>query len=512
MKHTLPTLAALLPLGGMLAFGFVAAAETKPAMPSVEKKAEAAASSPVAVPAFPGAEGYGAQTRGGRGGRVIAVTNLNDSGPGSLREACASKGPRIVVFRVSGTITLKSSLKISSPYVTIAGQTAPGDGICLKDHPLSINADEVIIRYLRVRVGNASGVDYDAVGGRGQKNIIVDHVSVSWSIDEALSIYHCENLTVQWCMITESLYNAGHVKGAHGFGGIWGGNNNTYHHNLLAHHTSRNPRFASASGSSDYRNNVLYNWGYNSAYGGEKGDRPDTNTPQVNPTTVNMVANYLKPGPATVAGEVRHRIVSPSSRKGAEDYGKWYVADNVVEGSLTVSADNWNGGVQVQGGEAALAALKLDQPWPALPINQQTAQEAYRAVLEKAGASLPNRDSIDARIVKEVRGGYATYEGATYKKNPRISDPSKKTGIIDTQSDVGGWPELKSLPVPPDSDGDGMPDEWENKHGLNPNDASDGPQDKDKDGYTNVEESLHGTDPTVFVDYTEADNNINTLT
>ena len=387
----------------------------------------------------------------------------------------------------------------------------PGDGICLKDYPLSINADEVIIRYLRVRVGNASGIDYDAVGGRGQKNIIVDHVSASWSIDETMSIYHCENLTVQWCMITESLYNAGHVKGAHGFGGIWGGNYNTYHHNLLAHHTSRNPRFASASGSSDYRNNVLYNWGYNSAYGGEKGDRPDTNTPQVNPTTINMVANYYKPGPATVPGEVRHRIVNPSSRKGAEDYGKWYVADNVMEGNPAVTANNWNGGVQASGGEAALAALKLDKPWPALPINQQTAQEAYRAVLEKAGASLPNRDSIDARIVDEVRGGYATYEGAAYKKNARVSDPSKKTGIIDTPADVGGWPELKSLPAPADSDGDGMPDEWETKYGLNPNDASDGSQDKDKDGYTNVEEYLNGTDPTVSVDYTKPENNINTL-
>ena len=259
------------------------------ALPSSGYAAEAPS-----VPSFPGAEGYGAQTRGGRGGKVIAVTNLNDSGPGSLREACTSKGPRIVVFRVSGTIALKSSLKISNPYITIAGQTAPGDGICLKDYPLSINADEVIIRYLRVRVGNASGIDHDAVGGRGQKNLIVDHVSASWSIDETMSIYHCENLTVQWCMITESLYNAGHIKGAHGFGGIWGGNYNSYHHNLLAHHTSRNPRFASASGSSDYRNNVLYNWGYNSAYGGEKGDRPDTNTPQVNPTTINMVANYLQ--------------------------------------------------------------------------------------------------------------------------------------------------------------------------------------------------------------------------
>ena len=367
------------------------------------------------VPAFPGAEGYGSVTIGGRGGQVIVVTNLNDAGPGSLREACTSKGPRIVVFGVSGTITLKTPLKISNPYITIAGQTAPGDGICLKDYPLSIDASEVIVRYLRVRMGQASGNDYDSVGGRGRKNVIVDHVSASWSIDETMSIYHCENLTVQWCMITESLYNAGHVKGTHGFGGIWGGNYNTYHHNLIAHHTNRNPRWASASGFNDYRNNVVYNWGGNSTYGGEKGDRPDTDTPQVNPTTINMVANYYKPGPATTPGEMRHRIVNPSSRKGIEDYGKWYVADNVMAGNEAVSANNWNGGVQFAGGEAALAALKLDKPWPALPINQQTAQAAYNSVLEKAGASI-RRDSIDVRIMDEVRGGYATYEGTAHKK------------------------------------------------------------------------------------------------
>ena len=466
---------------------------------------------PPPVPAFPGAEGYGARTRGGRGGRVIAVTNLDDSGPGSLRQACASKGPRIVVFRVSGTIALKSPLSISNPYITIAGQTAPGDGVCLKDHPLRIGADEVVIRYLRVRTGGASGADSDAVEGRGRKNIIIDHVSASWSIDETMSIYHCQNVTVQWCLISESLYGAGHAKGAHGFGGIWAGDHSTYHHNLLAHHSSRNPRFASASGHTDYRNNVLYNWGYNSAYGGEKGDRPDTNTPQANPTTVNMVANYYKPGPATSPGAVRYRIVSPSSRKEADDYGKWYVADNVVEGNQAVTADNWNGGVQPQHGGPYLAGLKLDKPWPALPIKQQTAEEAYRAVLEKAGAALPKRDGVDARIVDEVRGGYATYEGATYKKNARLSGPSGKTGIIDSPADVGGWPELGSLPAPADGDGDGMPDAWESKFGLDPGGASDGPRDDDRDGYTNIEEHLNGTDPTAFVDYAKAENNVNTM-
>lgn len=450
------------------------------------------------VPAFPGAEGYGAMTRGGREGRVIAVTNLNDSGPGSLREACEGEGPRIVVFRISGNIALESPLRIRNSYITIAGQTAPGDGICIRKHPVMIDASEVIIRHLRVRLGDESGADADAISSRYQKNIILDHISASWSVDETLSIYHSENVTVQWCLISESLYGSHHVKGTHGFGGIWGSNYSTYHHNLLAHHSSRNPRFASGSGYTDFRNNVVYNWGHNSTYGGEK---QQPGNPKFNFSVINMVANYYKPGPATVPGAVTHRIVSPWSRNLADDFGKWYVADNVVHGNKALSANNWDGGVQPQHGSSYIAGLKLDQPWASMPINQQTAEEAYLAVLDNVGATLPKRDSVDARIIEEVRGGYATYEGATYKKNNRVSDNSKKTGMIDSQTDVGGWPELKSLPAPLDTDGDGMPDEWELRFGLNPKDASDGPQDKDGDGYTNLEEYLNGTDPTEFVDY-----------
>ena len=220
--------------------------------------------------AFPGAEGYGKYTAGGRGGKVYEVTNLNDFGKGSLRAAVEAEGSRTVVFRVSGTIDLKSNLTIRNPYITIAGQTAPGDGICIKRYPLSIGADEVIIRYIRVRLGDESGVDADAISSRYNKNLIIDHVSASWSVDETMSIYHNENVTVQWCLIAESLYQSNHIKGHHGFGGIWGSNYSTYHHNLLAHHSSRNPRFASGCGNTDYRNNVLYNWGYQSCYGGEK--------------------------------------------------------------------------------------------------------------------------------------------------------------------------------------------------------------------------------------------------
>jgi pectate lyase len=460
------------------------------------------------VPAFPGAEGFGSMTRGGRGGKVLTVTNLNDSGPGSLREACETEGSRIVVFRVSGTITLESRLRISNPYITIAGQTAPGDGICIKKYPLSINASEVIIRYIRVRLGDEAGVDADAISSRYNKNIIIDHVSASWSVDETVSIYHCENVTVQWCLVSESMYNAGHAKGTHGFGGIWGSNRSTYHHNLLAHHSSRNPRFASGCGYNDFRNNVVYNWGYNSAYGGEKQQQGNEN---FNFTVINMVANYYKPGPATRPGKVTYRIINPSSSNLADDFGKWYVADNVVHGNTAVTANNWDGGVQPQGGSSYIAGLKLHQPFASMPISQQTAEEAYYSVLDNVGASLPKRDTVDVRIVDETRNGYATYEGVTYKNKNRVPDKSKKCGIIDSQTDVGGWPELKSLPAPLDSDGDGMPDEWEKRYGLDPRDASNASKDKDGDGYTNIEEYLNGIDPTEFVDYTKPENNVNTL-
>ena len=445
------------------------------------------------LPSFPGAEGHGSRTRGGRGGEVIAVTNLNDAGPGSLREAVETEGPRIVVFRVSGTIDLKSKLTIANPYITIAGQTAPGDGITLKRYPMLIQADEVILRYFRLRLGDETGDD--ALSGRYQKNIIVDHVSASWSVDETLSIYHCENVPVQWSLISESLYKSVHVKGTHGYGGIWGSNYSTYHHNLLAHHTSRNPRFASGAGHNDHRNNVIYNWGYESCYGGERNQQGD---PRFNFTTVNIVANFYKPGPATEQDEARHRIVSPSSREGVKGYGRWYVADNYMHGNPDVTADNWAGGVQPGGGDEHLEVVRLDTPWNAMPIRQHTAAEAYQLVLQYAGASLPKRDPIDARIIQEVRSGTANF-GETFGGGGK--------GIIDSQTAVGGWPELRSDVAPPDTDGDGMPDAWETHHGLDPDNFSDGPKDKDGDGYTNIEEYLNNTAPTVYVDYRDPANN-----
>ena len=429
------------------------------------------------IPAFPGAEGYGAKASGGRGGKVIAVTNLKPSGPGSFRAACEAEGPRMVVFTVSGTID--GDVKIKHDFITIAGQTAPGDGITLKGN-LGIEASDVVIRYIRVRTDHAG----DALGTRYRKNIILDHVSASWSTDEVLSLYHNENVTIQWCMITEA---CARPDGSHRFGAIWGNHHGTYHHNLIAHNDSRNVRWASGCGFNDYRNNVIYNWGYESSYGGEGRQKEDRRTPPIEFSTINMVANYYKPGPAT-RKDVRDRIAKPSAR-GDKDAGNWYVAENHVEGSPAVTADNWLG---MDGGPFA----KLTAPGAAMPIRQQSPKDAYLEVLENAGCSLPNRDSSDTRIIEEVRNGTAAHG---------------KNGIIDTPADVGGWPELKSLPAPPDSDRDGMADEWESKFRLDPKNAGDNSQDNDKDGYTNFEEFLNGTDPTVFVDYTKPENNINTL-
>jgi hypothetical protein len=431
---------------------------------------------PASVPAFPGAEGYGSVTSGGRGGRVIAVTNLNDSGPGSLQAACDAEGPRIVVLKVAGTID--GDVRIRHDHITIAGQTAPGHGITIKGN-LGIDANDVIIRYIRLRTDRSG----DAVGGRYRKNIILDHVSASWSSDEVLSLYHNDDVTIQWCMITEACSKD---DGSHRFGGIWGNNHGSYHHNLIAHNDSRNPRWASGCGYNDYRNNVLFNWGYQSSYGGEAHQRGDRRTPPIAFSTINMVANYYKPGPAT-RSDVRDRIVSPSSRADG-DYGSWYVADNYVDSSPAVTTDNWLG----VGGDSY---TKLAAPWAAMPIHQHSPKDAYLAVLEHAGCSLPKRDSIDARIIEEVRNGTAMYGN----------------GIISSPSDVSGWPELQSGTAPADADDDGAPDEWESRYGLDPNDASDNAKDTDSDGYTNVEEYLNGTDPTEFVDYTKPENNANRL-
>jgi len=431
------------------------------------------------LPAFPGAEGFGARTTGGRGGRVIAVTNLNDSGPGSLRAALSESGPRTVIFRVSGNIALNSNISLKNGDVTIAGQTAPGDGICLTRRSFALSgASNVIIRHLRFRPGDVAGVELDSFEGREGENIIIDHCSASWSIDECLSVYGAiKNVTVQWCLIAESLYESVHSKGAHGYGGIWGGDGASFHHNLLAHHSSRNPRIGGGADCrlADLRNNVIYNWGFNSTYGGD-GD-----------VRVNQINNVYKPGPATRAG-VRSRLTNPSL--GTTGRSLWWLEGNLAVGSPEVSADNWLG-VQPSGG-VAVSEFRAPGAFSVAPVTTQTAEEAYTLVLEHAGATLPKRDTLDARVVQETRTGTATY-GGTFDGGGN--------GIINSQTAVGGWPELQSVAAPADADGDGMPDSWEQSHGLNSANAADGPQDKDGDGYTNLEEYLNDTDPGVYVDY-----------
>jgi pectate lyase len=433
--------------------------------------------------AFPGAEGFGKYATGGRGGKTIVVSNLNDSGPGSLREAVESKGRRIVVFAVSGTIHLVTPLSLKAD-LTIAGQTAPGDGICLADRPVGLGGDNIIVRYLRFRMGDryqnqgmidGAGGD-DAFGGTRRKHIIIDHCSISWSTDECFSIYAGDSTTLQWNLISEPLNYSYHFETGdkdfekHGYGGIWGGTHLTGHHNLFAHCTSRNPRFNGArlgasSEFADFRNNVVYNWGGNNTYGGEAGQ-------------YNIVNNYYKYGPAT-SSSVKFRIVNPSKQdKPPLGFGKYYVDGNYVDGDEAMTKNNWLGiHMGMNGTEEDKKAAVVNQPFAAEAIPVQSAADAFKAVLEKVGCSLPVRDTLDQRIINnvkdrtgriiDVQGGYP--HGTAYEQT------------------VNAWPVLKSVPALPDADKDGMPDEWEKKNNLNPNDASDAGKTSLHEFYTNIE-------------------------
>ena len=454
------------------------------------------------LPAFPGAEGFGRYVTGGRGGVVYHVTNLNDSGEGSLRWAIGQKEPRTIVFDVSGTIFLKSSLGISNGNVTIAGQTAPGDGICIAGYPFTINANNVILRFLRFRLGNENVAYHegDGLGGMDRANIMVDHCSISWSIDECCSVYGNENMTVQWCIISQSLRNSGHSKGNHGYGGNWGGKGSSYHHNLLCHHESRTPRLGPRPSTQeeellDMRNNVIYNWAGNGCYGGEGMD-------------VNIYNNYYKPGPATrkKGGAVQYRIAGIGIR--TLDYctddngkpngwypmlhhwGKFYVDGNVIDGNEEVTNDNWTKGIYAQISNNSSVdytftsvtkdTMRLDAPLDFYATTTHTAQVAYEKVLQYAGASL-SRDAIDSIMVYDTRNNKASFTGGG----------GNLPGIINSQEDcvyngTSAWPELKSETAPLDSDRDGMPDEWERENGLDPND----PEDRNKtneEGYTMLE-------------------------
>lgn len=425
--------------------------------------------------AFPGARGGGMHTSGGRGGRVIRVTTLEDHGlPGSLRHALNQSGARIVLFDVGGTIRLRSKLKITQGSLNLAGQTAPGGGITLADYPVEIQADNVIVRYLRFRLGDKKVTgEADAFGARNRKNLIIDHCSMSWSTDECASFYDNEHFTLQWSILSESLRLSVHDKGSHGYGGIWGGVNASFLCNLLIHHDSRTPRFCGSRyannpdrESVDFRNNVLYNWGANNIYGGEGG-------------SYNLVNNYYKPGPAS---SNRSRLLQPYADDGKNaqpggTYGRFYLSGNRVEGNSSVTANN-RLGVELHTTFATRApGVTLDE---ILTVNAfamtetvtYSAAEAYEKVLQHAGSSR-SRDAIDSRLVEETRGGTTTYKGL----NPGNSAPYPRPGIIDSQDDLkptgagtdwSAWPSLAEGTSPIDGDGDGMPDAWETAMGLDP--------------------------------------------
>jgi pectate lyase len=433
--------------------------------------------------AFPGAEGFGKYATGGRGGKVVIVTNLRDNGEGSLRNALNIREAAIVVFALSGTIHLESPLKIYSN-TTIAGQSAPGDGICLADQPVVLSGDNIIVRYLRFRMGdkyqdkgmiNGAGSD-DAFGGIRRKNIIIDHCSLSWSTDEVFSVYAGDSTTLQWNLISEPLNYSYHFETGdkdfehHGFGGIWGGVHASFHHNLFAHCNNRTPRFNGIRHTSeencDYRNNVIYNWGGNNVYAGEGG-------------TYNIINNYYKSGPDTRPG-VKSRVANPYKGK---DYpvGKWYINGNYMDGNTDVTLDNWKGVVINEGTAADLKAARLDQPFIAINIRTQAAYDAYLDVLQSAGASY-KRDTLDTRIINDVKnrtGGLIDVQGGF----PH-GTPYEKTTLA--------WPFLNSLSAPADTDKDGMPDEWEKNNGLDANDAADASQVKLHAYYSNIELYLNG--------------------
>jgi len=442
------------------------------------------------VLAFPGADGAGKYTTGGAGGTVYTVTSLADDGSeGTLRWAISKKGPRTIIFAVSGIIELQKALKLSNGDVTIAGQTAPGDGICLKNYTFSIQADNVIVRFIRSRMGvDIKQKGDDSMNGtKAHQNIIIDHCSMSWCTDECATFYDNRNFTLQWCIISESLANSIHEKGAHGYGGIWGGQPATFHHNLLAHHTNRTPRLCGSRYTGrpedekvELFNNVIYNYGSDGAYAGEGG-------------SYNFINNYYKPGPFSATKGSFKRLFTAYADDGKNNnkagvHGVFYFKGNYMdptcpkltdkqkEALYKVNMDNSYGLVIKKDFATEKEVLSKKAFDIAGHTSLQPAKKAYKDVLEFAGASY-RRDAIDQRIVDETLKGTYTYEGSHGSTN----------GMIDQPSDVGGWPEYKSETALVDTDGDGIPDEWEKKHNLNPNDPSDGAKYTLSPEYTNLE-------------------------
>lgn len=452
--------------------------------------------------AFPGAQGGGAYTFGGRGGKVFVVTSLADSGPNTLRWACEQGGARIIVFNVAGIIHLKSPIIVRAPYISIEGQSAPGDGICVAGESFWVNTHDVIIRYMRFRRGETNvGRRDDALGGDPVGNIIVDHTSTSWGLDENFSMYRhmynpmdgdkdeklgTVNITVQNCIYAEALdyWN-------HSFGSTTGGENSLLIRNLWADNTGRNPSIG-WNGTYAFVNNVVFNWHHRSMDGGDYT------------TNFNIINNYFKPGPVTPKDQnVGHRILKPESgRSKLKDkyYGRAYVGGNIMEGYPEVTKDNWNGGVQVE--ELPDAGQYKDymyqpKPFPIVgPVTILPAQTAYNYVIENVGATLPVRDAVDKRVTEQARTGKITYKEMVTDtdfqfKVRKLPKDSYKLGIITAPWQVGGYPEYKGTPYK-DTDNDGIPDDWELAHGLNPKDPTDSAKPaKNGGGYSNIEVYLN---------------------
>ena len=496
----------------------------KPYIPSAAKPEDLPQAK---IPAFPGAEGGGKFSFGGRGGKILIVTNLNDSGPGSFREACEAGGPRTIVFNVAGIIRIVAPISIRAPYVTIVGNTAPGDGICIAGNTVELNTHDVIVRHLRFRRGKTDPADRDdSLGGNPVGNIIIDHVSTSWSLDENLSMYRhmyqppeggkelklpTVNITIQNCISSESL-NIFH----HSFGSTIGGLNSTFHHNLWACNTGRNPSVG-MYGDFTLVNNVLFNYRHRTVDGGD------------HMSLYNIVNNYFKPGPGTPQSEVAYRLLKPESERSktvVDHFGKAYVNGNVVEGYDRVTKDNWDGGVQpdvkAEPLTNALAKIRVDEPFKHAPLEIQSAKDAYEYVLANAGATLPRRDAVDERILKEVRTGVippmtiakgsaekAKFYGYEQKWQDELALLVTK-GFVTDPSEVGGWPDYKGEPIK-DLCADGIPLSWKKKFKLDVNDASLAQKDLSGDGYTVMEKYLYGLDPTKKIDWSDSKSNVNTL-
>lgn len=443
------------------------------------------------VPAFPGADGYGRYTSGGRGGSVYYVTTLEDSEEyGTLRYGVTKLSKATILFKISGTIHLKSQLNITGGDLTIAGQSAPGDGICIAEYPVMVSSSNVIIRYIRCRMGDLSlSADEadggDAMGGRFCNNVIIDHCSISWSTDETCSFYANTNFTMQWCLVTESLRESLHSKGAHGYGGIWGGMGGSFLHNMMAHHGSRTPRWGTGNHQdhpelhvNDMRNCVFYNWAGLGCYGAEG-------------MQINIVNNYYKPGPGTNKSQTR--IIAPgyaTLSDGTAKWGKFYINGNVNVSYSEITDNNWKGVTwsndsSIEGGTVTESDLKSETEIGNIPLyHQHSADEAYRRVTSYVGCS-KSRDEIDERIINECLTSTATYSGSK-SKQPGIIDSVNDLKPEDAGEDWEPWPTLASTTPPIDSDADGMPDTWENQNGLD----SSNPEDRNlrnEEGYTMLE-------------------------